>query len=362
MVGRQITAEEAQANTNRGLAQSVKETRPESKCDETYRRIWTKFKKWVDEQRILNTLPNDNPKYLLEVNIDAYFLHVVQEMDVQPATARKNVSALQYFADKVEHIGQDFKVESTNVKTALENQKHKRLQKRGGADGDTDARDDFDPHANLPTDIMTEEELSRVIDLCITSESNWRDLSLSFTTCEQTLIRADSARKLRFQHLRLNRSHGPKNIDYHRAAYPRTASTMQSRKPMLEYILRADGLEEIHKDNRDDIRCSGGWRHVDCFRCCTGMLAMNFLTRFRTMDRMNFKARTVGGLNQWRNMKFIEVWRDHQPQYSAYSAVLRKAEVKWKKVTHLRSQGIETISRDGADRSLISTLSKHDTE
>ena len=237
MVERQITAEEAQANINRFLAQSVKETRPEKKCDETYRRIWTKFKKWVDEQRILNTLPNDNPKYLLKVNIEAYFLCVVQEMEVQPATARKHVSALQYFADKVEHIGEEFCVETTNVKTALDNQKHKRLQKRVSADGNTDDRDDYDPHANLPTDIMTEEEMSQVMHLCITSESNWRDLSLSFTTCEQALIRADSARKLGFQHLRLNRSHGPINIDYSRAAYPRTATTMKSRKPMVEYIL-----------------------------------------------------------------------------------------------------------------------------
>ena len=71
-----------------------------------------------------------------------------------PDSARRVVSALQFFANREEHvtaIGQpEFKVESLIVKQALEAQKIRY--------GEAVASRVTDPHKNLPTDVLSQDE------------------------------------------------------------------------------------------------------------------------------------------------------------------------------------------------------------
>jgi hypothetical protein len=106
--------------------------------------------------------------------------------------------ALQIYADDEEYTDGSvtFVVESPVVVKALRSHRVLHEQRKFNM-----VRD---PHLNLPTDVLTEKETD-----CICREalqgSNWKDMHLSWTTCDQTFLRHDSLRR----HLCLNDTHGP---------------------------------------------------------------------------------------------------------------------------------------------------------
>ena len=86
------------------------------KPDATYRSAWKKFKNFVDEKRRNGEINDGNSKnYLTSATVDAFFVQVVLKMNVTTRHAKRFASALQKYADNVEHIGKNFVVKSDNV-------------------------------------------------------------------------------------------------------------------------------------------------------------------------------------------------------------------------------------------------------
>ena len=93
-----------------------------------YRKNWNDYKQFIDERRLAGELAYDaNGPYLTRHNIDFFFTHFVMHRMVQPSSARRYVSSLQWYADTIEYAGQNtgtkFVVESPSMLEAFNNQK-----------------------------------------------------------------------------------------------------------------------------------------------------------------------------------------------------------------------------------------------
>jgi hypothetical protein len=315
--------------------------------DRSYDNEWARYKRWVTLQRGLNNIPMDI-KYITRANIDLYFQQEVTQRQIQPTGARRIVSALQKIANQVEYIdGRDsITVESASVLLALDVHQRYYMERMNQVDGR------LDPHGNLPTNVLTEEELCRAHHVILeTATLNWKDLSLSWSTCESTFMRWDSIRKLTLRDLRVNFTHCPQ---------PQGG---QGRKfsGMMTHILR----KRIHKEKAATTRVAGAWRHKNVFRCCTGYLAMNLFVRLhsdRTLHFLRSNSPDPKVPPDWWGRRVICEWNDDNAAHEAYKVVIARASLKPTKVLHLRLQGIESASRGGLDNDECGTLSKHSTQ
>jgi hypothetical protein len=331
-----------QQPTEDGVAASARNhaiynaSRAPQQADRTYDSEWRNYRVWVDDMRNQKLIP-PGPLYITRSSVDLYFQEVIVDRDIQPTGARRILSALQWYADRVEYIdGQTkFAAESVSVKQALET--HKRLfQVKMG-------QKLMDPHANLPTNMLTPQESEQAIRSAL-GQANWNDLTLCWTTCEQSYMRTDSIRKLFLSDLLLDATHGPKEegIDSF----------------CLAFILR----KAIHKERAHRIRVTGVWRHKNFVRCSIGMLAFNLFYRLYHDNQIHFfKSNTAKQPPPWQKTRLIG-WETASAAHQAYEALLRRNNLKWQKVTHLRKLGMEHGSARGELNEVeLSSLSKHQT-
>jgi hypothetical protein len=311
--------------------------------DRSYVREWNLYKEWVLLNRANNIIPA-GAKFITTENVDLYFSESVAFHHVViPATARRILCALQAFANDVEYIdgSQELDLESYSVKQALKSQSRRHDDHKGGQIED--------PHSNLPTDVLSEADTLRVIAACINAP-NWRDLCLSWTTCEQTFIRNHSMRQLTLADLRHNTTHGPStdedSIDSH----------------MMSMIMQ----KGRHKERATKKRVVGAWRHKNYMKCSIGHLAMNFMCRFHSDADLNFFKHLNGadkGKCDWMKKPLIQGWRDENAVHNAYIAILRRVGVAWAKVTHMRKAGMEYASARGElGEKAVASMSKHQTD
>jgi Centromere DNA-binding protein complex CBF3 subunit, domain 2 len=323
----QRTREHAVANALRVSTDQV---------DTSYKREWKNFKHWVAEKVVSGSLPSAG-KFLTRTNVDAYFNEVVVNRKIAPGTARRVVSALQLFADREEYAdgATKFKVdESTLVINALKTQSYLYVERV--------RKEIVDPHANLPTDMLSADEIRKVLTHVL-GQSNWKDFSTCWNVCENTFLRCDSMLKLFFCDLIIDYTHGP------------VQSGPNAR--MLAIILR----KQAHKDRSNRIRVVGTWRSKDYLRCTTGMLAFNTFFTFFNEPTLNFYKGSVNpkAKPSWQTKKIISGWSSTKAVDSAYQAVYKACGVGWKKSTHLRTMGIEFASAAGCQNDELGTMSKH---
>jgi hypothetical protein len=306
------------------------------KLDKTYKSEWKRYKVWVTMNRVNLMIPPGD-KFITRGNIDLYFSdQVAYRHKILPTTARRALCALQAYADDLEYIdgSEKMELESNSVKRALEAQKRRYIEHM------SDKIED--PHGNLPTNVLTEGDTLRVISACIKSP-NWRDLCLSWTTCEQTFLRNHSIRKLKLSDLCHNTTHGPS----------REEGNMDSQ--MMSYILQ----KGIHKERATKKRVAGAWRHKNYMKCAIGHLAMNLMCRLHSDADLDFFKHT----SDWMKEPLIQGWKDEKAAQKAYNAVLDRVGVSWGKVTHLRKAGMEYASSRGElGEKEVASMSKHQTD
>jgi hypothetical protein len=321
------------------------------KKDRTYETEWNKYVTWVNKQRLSNVIPC-GPKFLTRENVDLYFSEVVVHRKVVPDTARRVVSALQMYADDDEYTDGSvtFIVESQVVKKALQTHRvmhEQRILNRV-----------VDPHDDLPTDVLTEIETNRICKEAI-KWPNWKDMHLSWTTCDQTYLRFDSLSKLTLRHLRLNHKHGPnvRNDDNYGVGY----GWLDDK--CITYILDA----YVHKERNKKKNEVGAWRHMNYLRCCAGSLAMNLFVRLFADNEINFFAplNPTGSVNkqafpEWQKQKLIREWNCKNAVSSAFKALYDASGLSWSKKYHIRKNAMEHGSTRGELPShKLSTMSKH---
>jgi hypothetical protein len=320
-------------------AANVVETAP--KADATYTREWNAFQKFVDEKRGLEELPL-GPRYLTRDNVDLYFAEkIAYRREVMPETARRAVSGLQFFAKHLEYIDGSETVivdNSDAVTRALDAQRQRYFECIAD-------QEMLDPHANLPTDVLSEEDHEKAIhEIFFKNYPNWQDLALSWTLCTQTYVRNHSASMFVFADLKVDRSHGPEKHG--------------SEAKIMSYIMR----HGRHKKKHDKTKVVGAWRHTDFRRCSTGILAMALMTRLHYNRNRNIYM-TANNNSPWRKGPLISGWKDQRSALKAYNALLQATNISWGKVTHMRKTGMEQSSARGdLDPKEQSTMSKHKTD
>ena len=128
---------DVQGNINTLAASAARDVAEAKQADKTYKYSWSHFTTFVSLKRSSNELDMGD-KYLTRANVDLFFLEYVAKKKCSPSSCRRYVSALQYYADNVEHIEglghAKFIVESANVKSSLalqrEDYKKKNSQKK----------------------------------------------------------------------------------------------------------------------------------------------------------------------------------------------------------------------------------------
>jgi hypothetical protein len=256
---------------------------------------------------------------------------------VTPESARRVVSSLQRYADWFEYVGSDhrFIVDENQVKQALERQaqlymRHERSKVK-------------DLHRNLPTDMLTDEERVHAISHILgTRAHNWKEMCLSWTGCEVTMLRNSSLLKMTLKHLNTNHTHGPCNDG------DRTMMTLIYEK-------------NEHKEKQARTRIVGSWRHRNWLQCFTGHLAMALFVRLHNDTRINFyKGQPEGTKPSWWEIKLIAGWSNMEAAKSAYTRLLNQCNISWQKVTHMRKSGTEYAGSIGELSPFqIATMSKH---
>jgi len=282
-----------------------------------------------------NIIPLGNV-YLTRENVDLYFSTVVVERKVQPTTARRVVSALQKFADTQEYIDgtESFTVDSLAVTRALTTQAELWRQAQAHAVSD--------PHANLPTNVLAQKETITLMKAALNG-LNWKDMTLSWTSCEQTFVRCDSVRKFCLSDIKTMDTHGP----------DLSGNSIDSL--MISYILR----KQLHKEKANTIRQVGAWRHRCVWKCSIGMLGFNLFVRLHADADLHFYQNQDGSADWWKRKLIVE-WKDRKAAETAYKALYARAGVSWAKITHVRKQGMEYASAIGElEERILESMSKH---
>ncbi len=270
--------------------------------------------------------------------MDLFFTTVVALRDsVMPESARRVVSSLQYFSRFEEHPTSNFVVDaSVHVANSLQAQSRRYF--------DYVSRQVMkEPHSNLPTNILSDNDHRKVLAAIFERHPNWQDLALSWNCCTQTYVRGQSVRSFQFADLRLDEAHKREGGDGSR---------------ILSIILR----QGQHKHKADKTRVVGCYRHREFMQCTTGILALVLFDRLHFNRNIDFYVDKLGG-SKWRNMNLISGWKDRRSHAAAYESVLRAANVSWSKVTHMRKAGMEQSSAFGnLSTDEQATMSKHKTE
>ena len=318
------------AKTNSQLAKE--------KTPPVYLSCWKAYVEWVEEMHRTNMIA-EGGRHLTRANVDLYFTTVIVNKTFQPATAKRYVYALQWHAKRAEYsIGVDkFEVESAVVKDALRDQE--RVYREFVAVSAPD------PHADLPTDMLSSEEVCCALTAALAMK-NWKDTVQCWTTCEQALTRTHSFRQLFICDLVVDHCHGP--------------SETGPESKMLSMVLR----KHKHKENANKNRVIGGWRHKNFLRCCTGQIAFALFVRlFDDADNLHFFASSSvnKSVPDWQKKELITGFETEKQAHAAYVAVLTKCLLSWRKITHVRMLGCESASKKGCSDDVIGTMSKHVT-
>jgi hypothetical protein len=326
------------------------------KVDTTYKYEINKYKKWVDEQRLIR-----HGKYVTRDNIDLYFTEVQKDRLVNGNTGRRVVSALQAYATDVEYAGtaDGFCVESNTVKQMLA------VQKRQKTQNELDTAKDY--HVKLSVKNLTYMEKGKIVRYVL--ENNkiyWSDFTTTWNACNQMFCRVDTMKKLKINDIYIDNNHSVGSI--------KQDNEYTFDHEMITLILRP----HIHKERSSVTHVIGAYRHRDPYMCFTGCIAMNLFVLLNTA-KFNFydedynidnNIRTEKGRctnrnyvePSWSKTPLIRKWNSDKAVRANYTQALKANNVEWEKVTHLRKSGIEAAAAAGLDAQSIGTMSKHQTE
>ena len=348
-------------------------------ADGSYKRPWRLLKEFVDGRGGPQPHPIDGLRhYLTRQNIDDYFTEVIPTFNVQPSSVARHRSALQWWADNLEWREEDdyqrFIVDSRKVQRALD---------KYGCNFLADfTQQNRDIHANIPTNILTEDDHRKAMRYLFSSNhSFWRDFAISWNVCQSTFIRQNTLRKLTLPCICADRGHPPPGV------FGINATIMSLILPpgvnKEDSAANKKNKESSDKPKRrakvpTNFRSKvvGFYRHKSVLQCSTSMIAMSLFTRFHQQDTLSFVedvAEGADGAGTWQFHTIMQRWNTlsdtadtnqsgRKSTEDAYKEVMEACQISWNKVTHLRSSGMEQASSRGLSADEIATMSKHRKE
>lgn len=314
-------------------------------ADKSYARNYKVFCKWVDIE-----FPSTTPRscYITGETIDSFFSqYIANNLKINPDTARRFVSSLQFFANYKEYIvGVEFDVGGRRiVKQSLLAQKQRYYDNANRSFGTQSTQAvTNDPHSSLPTNVLTYEDYKRALQHVI---RNWSSvLYYCWTLCFCTLIRNCTFRLLTLSKIRTDDKNGP--------------PAKFGDKRILTIILCGKGTKRL-----GTTRVTGCYRHKDPFMCPVGATFIHLCQEARqgNYDCIDFfrpdfdRHGTIRTC--WREHRLQNCWGSYDSANKAFRHVLEKLGLKWSKVTHMKKLGMDYLSKLGVDTNDITSLSKH---
>ena len=294
---------------------------------------------------------------------EEFFVDIVYPRPISRYSAMKYVYAIGALA-KLENT----RLPSQALKTNLIIQNLELMDKRQAGE---DKKANRDPHDKLTTNIVSQEELSRVLCNLLTREQQWERTATKISSLSTTLIRHNNSVKITFSKLVYINRLPPNGIKT-----PHDSEQWESIEDpfseMLGFIIPPhDQIKKNGSYGQKRTEVVGGFRHKRYERCFIGMIAMSLLVKFQNIDytkNVSFLAQenTDEDLHEGSpdsdnddtdnddddddNEDLIEIdehnlhWRHHQVFQKGYQSTyraVRKAFQRagvpfWEKVTHLR--------------------------
>ena len=115
-VVRNMGVQGAQENVRRRI-------RAAFKPDKTYKSAWNRFTAFVKQKRETGEIPDDNI-FITRLSVDMFFSNFVSTMNVSSRHAKRFASAIQKYADNMEHVGSKNFVLNGPVRESLDAQKN----------------------------------------------------------------------------------------------------------------------------------------------------------------------------------------------------------------------------------------------
>jgi hypothetical protein len=251
----------------------------------TYEGEFNKYHAWVRAQPELDNIP-----VFSRENVDHYFSRVVAYKACMPETARKVVSALQWFCN-YRYNSTAFTVESQDVLDALRLQKARR-ESTGNPGGC--------PLRGLK-DAVPESDRVKMMTYIYRSRNDWDTASVNFAWGYQGAVRGASNRKLMFSDLNMSRGFGPEKDG-------------RLARALLLVMRKGD----IHKDRHDKDNQVCAWRHKNYLLCSVFATAARVIWTLRSRgDSINFLQPDKRARADWWNTPLID-WEEYNGKCDLY--------------------------------------------
>lgn len=336
-------------NVTRNIWQSyciplLSQGRPNTKYVSNYKR----YIDWLEKQfhseedngitvRVEYTRPERagdpiRPLYITQNNVEMYFRYeVAVNHDGIKSTIKQTFDSLRTIGMKWEHPFHPEIVLSPFIRSAMEEQQRNNNNRKRFVDSC--------PH-NCLKDVMSPEDVEKIINYIYTSRPDSLDLAFVFLWGINAGLRSSTSRSLVLSDLFSSNGYGPEDKS------PRNFTLMA--------VLRKGSA---NKDKHLTDRQVGVQRHVD-YRLCTvfatGMLVIDTL---RTSPNISFKKQARERAPWWDVS--LNRYSTYEQVANAINKVYEGTGVEFAKTTHFRTQAVQYAGSHGLSMELIQTMTKH---
>ena len=314
-----------------------------------YRDNLNRYKKWIEAHPLRYTQfeLGDN-EYFSETSLNTYFLNVVSTWDMQVTGARKHMSALNQELRRqgnYSFFGRD-PPSGTNVRS-IENGICSAAIKASLASVATNnlvkvKNNQQCAHTNLPTNIISQEEISRMCNSRIAlGNGAWQKTAATLSTCSISLMRFANAKKMTIDKLVVLSDLPPHGIEtpHDTRSWESTRTSSSSDGKVLGCILpKIDQVKKNAKVENMRPEVTGGYRHKRYERCYHSILGFSILELMhRENVNISFLAKEFvpAGSVHWTSLQVFH--NEYDSAHKAYVKTRAEADVKkWEKETHFR--------------------------
>ena len=267
---------------------------------------------------------------------------MIRKKNYGHAHARRNVCALQYYTDHLEHVHEKFIVDSEAIKIALEGVRTNRTRASLVAQERINEDNLPNPYADLPTNNISSHDVERIMKFVLTNRNDWSDIGICLLWGISAFLRGDSVRKSTWCDIVLDYNHG--------------AEKKGKFCNSINWILRKGG--ENNKVNFSQNRVVGCWQHKEYIQCPVGILAMSALFKFWTIgDNLSFYRSDYNNNKFWRNLEIVS-YSMYNDKYQPMKAVFDHLKISTVKVTHFRKSGVDIGGSAGLFLWQLATMMK----
>ena len=197
-------------------------------------------------------------------------------------------------------------------------------------------------HKNLPTNIISQEAISRMCQDRISSgHGSWQKTAATLSTCSISLMRFENAKKMTIDKLKVLTNCPPHGIEtpHDTQSWESTRSLASADGNVLGMIIpKMDQIKKNKKIENIRTEVTGGYRHKRYERCYHAICAFSILEILQFQnEKVSFLAKELvpEGSVHWTSIKLFH--EEYHSARTAYIGARRNVNVeKWEKETHFR--------------------------